>query len=106
MKPIRIVQERAGDEYYTLLEEVLDTGWFYSGDDCCVGAVVYDEDWLMRQDLNKNLDKVWFVSFYAGDLKRVLELIPFDLKYIAFRRDFGKIKVYEMQRFKKLLGGM
>ena len=106
MKPIRIVQQMAGDEYYDMLEEVLEDGWFYSGDDCCVGAVIYDEDWLLRQNLNKVLDKVWFVSFYAGDLKRALELIPFDLRYIAFRRNFGRIRVYEMKRFKRLLGGL
>jgi len=106
MKPIRIVQERAGDEYYDLLEDALGNGWFYSGDDCCVGAFVYGEEWLGRQNLNKELDKVWFVSFYAGDLRRVLELIPFDLKYVAFRRNFGKIKLYDMKKLKQKLGGV
>ena len=105
MRPIRIVQEQAGDSYYDLMEEVLENGWFYSGDDVCVGAVVYDESWLLRQNIN-SLDKVWYVSFYAGDLKRVLDLIPFDLKYIAFRRDFGKIKIYDMKKLKQKLGGM
>ena len=106
MKPIRIVQEMLGDEYYELMEEALDHGWFYSGEDCCVGAVVYDEAWLMRQDLNKELDKVWYVSFYAGDLRRVLELIPFDLRWVAFKRDrnHDKIKIYDMQNLKKKLG--
>ena len=106
MKPIRIVQERARDDYYDMLEDVLENGYFYSGDDCCVGAVIHDEDWLLRQNLNKVLDKVWFISFYAGDLKRVLELIPFDLRYISFRRDFRKVKVYDMKKFVKRIGGL
>lgn len=106
MRPIRIVQEALGEEYYDLMEEVLDGGWFYSGDDCCVGAMVYDEEWLLRQNLNKELDKVWYVAFYAGDLRRVLELIPFDLRWVAFRRDFGKIKIYDMKKLKQRIGGM
>ena len=107
MKPIREVQEMLGDEYYDLMEECLDDGWFYSGEDCCVGAVVYHEDWLLRQNLNKELDKVWYVSFYAGDLRRVLELIPFDLKWVCFKRnhDHDKIKIYDMQKLKQRLGG-
>jgi len=28
------------------------------------------------------------------------------LKYIAFRRDFGKIKIYDMKKLKQKLGGM
>jgi len=61
---------------------------------------------LLRQNLNKVLDKVWFISFYAGDLKRVLELIPFELRYISFRRDFRKVKVYDMKKFVKRIGGL
>ena len=106
MNPIRMVRENLGDEYYDLVEECLEDGWFYSNPVCCIGAMVYDEEWLEKQNLNKELDKVWYVSFYAGDLKAVLDLIPFDLKWLAFRRNFGKIKIYDMEKFKKKLGGM
>lgn len=105
MRPIEIVRRDAGEHYYDLMEEVLDGGWFYSGDDCCVGAMVYDEEWLSRQNTNKELDKVWFVSFYAGNLMRVFDLMPFDLKYVAFRRDFGNVKVYDMAKLKQKIGG-
>ncbi len=106
MIPIRAVKKMLGDEYYDLVEEVLEEGWFYSSPECCVGAMVFDEKWLERQNLNKELDKVWYVSFYAGDLKAVLKLIPFDLRWLAFRRDFGKVKIYDMKKFKRKLGGM
>ena len=109
MKPIRKAQEMLGDdEYYDLMEDALEHGYFYSGDDCCVAAVIYGEEWLARQNLNKDLDKVWYINFYAGDLKRVLELVPFDLKWVCFKRDrdHDKIKIYDMKQLLKRIGGM
>jgi len=105
LKPILTIQEMLGYEYYDLMDEVLEDGYFYSGDDCCVGAVLYGKDWLLRQDIDKSIDKVWYVCFYAGDLKRVLELVPFETELIAFRRNFGKIKVYDMKKLLKRIGG-
>jgi len=97
-----------GDEYYDLVDEALENGYFYSGDDCCVAAVIYGEDWLLRQRLNKDLDKVWYVSFYAGDLKRVIELVPYGLKWVCFKRnhDHSKIKIWPMEKLLKRIGGM
>lgn len=71
-------------------------------------ATEENRECLLRQNLNEksliepnlnNLDKdTWFIYVYAGNLKRVLELIPHRRKFVAFRRDMGKIKVYEMEK--------
>ncbi len=108
MTPIRAVKEMLGDEYYDLVEECMEEGWFFSNPRCCIGAMVYDEEWLERQNLNKELDKVWYVSFYAGDLRAVLDFIPFDLRWVCFKRNHNhdKIKIYDMKKLKQKLGGM
>ena len=109
MRPIRVAKEMLGDqEYYDLMEDALEHGYFYSGDECCVAAVIYDEEWLLRQDLNKTTGKVWYVNFYAGDLKRVLELVPFELEWVCFKRDnnHDKIKIYNMKKLLKRIGGV
>jgi hypothetical protein len=53
---------------------------------------------------NKVDTDCWYVYLYAGDLKRVLTLIPYTKKYIAFRRNNGPIKVVNMKRFMQKLG--
>ncbi len=107
MKPILIVQQLLGDEYYDLLEESLDNGYFYSGDDCCVGAVIYGREWLEKHELDQDGGDVWYINFYAGDLKRALALVPFNLKRICFKRnhDHSKIKVWNMKTLLNKIGG-
>jgi hypothetical protein len=98
MRPIKQVAHIAGNDYFDMMDECLCNGWVYSGEECCVGAVVADDEFLMEQNLNKD-SSCWYVLFYAGDLKRVLELIPFGCDYVAFRRDYGRVRVYKMDSF-------
>ena len=102
MKPIDTAREwcREHEEcFFSELELHLDCGWVYSGDDCFVMATEEDSTSLMELSLNKTLDTdTWYVYLYAGDLKRVLTLMPFSKKYIAFRRNNGRIKLYEAEK--------
>jgi hypothetical protein len=102
MRPIEIADKWCKDHGENFLEELnkhLDSGWVYSGDDAFVLATELNRECLLRQDINNRLDPdTWYVYLYAGDLKRVLELIPFRRKYVAFRRNNGPIKVYELDK--------
>ena len=88
-----------GEHFYDELDLHLACGWVYSGEDAFVMATLEDSNELTGLSLNKTLDTdVWYVYLYAGDLKRVLSLMPFDKKYIAFRRNNGRIKLYEAEK--------
>ena len=99
MKPIlecKKIMGELGLPFIETLDEYLTNGWVYSGDDAFVMAMPESSWKLFELNLNKEVDKdTWFVYAYIGNLKRVLELIPFPLEYVAFRRNNGKIKMYE-----------
>ena len=98
MKPINEAVELIqsyGDDFDDKFRFHLNNGWVYSGDDCFVMATVEE---LNEIESKKRLTgKTWFVYVYVGSLKRVLDLIPFQLEYVAFRRNNGPIKVYRME---------
>lgn len=98
MKPIHEAVDLVdswGEDFDTQFRFHLINGWVYSGADCFVMATTEN---LIELNLNKPLTgKAWFVYAYVGSLKRVLELIPFHLEYVAFRRNNGPIKVYRME---------
>ena len=84
-----------GDDFDSQFRFHLNKGWVYSGEDCFVMATVEN---LCELNLNKGLTgKAWFIYVYVGSLRRVLDLIPFRLEHVAFRRNNGPIKVYEME---------
>ena len=87
------------ERFIDVLDYHLTNGWVFSGDDCFLMATEENMDYLMRRNLKKGVDTdTWFVYIYAGNLKRVLDLIPFDKKYVAFRRNNGPIKIYSMKK--------
>jgi len=102
MKPILVAKEmckKHGVSFIRKLDQYLTYGFVYSGDDCFIMASLESSEDLARQNLNKNLDAdTWFIYIYAGNLRRVLELIPFNKRYIAFRRDNKADKIYDMKR--------
>ena len=87
------------ERFIDVLDDHLTNGWVYSGEDCFIMASLDSRSALLGFDLNKPLDTdTWFVYVYVGNLKRVLELIPFDKEYVAFRRNNGTVKIYDMQK--------
>ena len=91
--------EANDDDFIAQLDHHLANGWVYSGDDAFVMATEeYSED-LLTSEENKDVDTdTWYVYLYAGSLKRVLELIPYNNKFVAFRRNNGAIKMYETKK--------
>ena len=90
-----------GDDFDAKMRLHLNEGFVYSGDECFVMAKVEDFNDI---DCKKGLTgKAWFVYVYVGSLKRVLELIPFRLEYVAFRRNNGPVKVYDMDKLLRKL---
>jgi hypothetical protein len=107
MKPIETAIlwcEEHDDNFESELENHLCYGWVYSGDDAFVMTTEENLASLLRPDLKKSVDNdTWFVYLYAGNLRRVLELIPHNNKYVAFRRDNGPIKFYETKKLLRKL---
>jgi hypothetical protein len=107
MKPVFKAREMCDDFGYSFIDELdkyLTDGWVYSGDDAFVMASEESLDSLLGFNINKGVDiDTWFVYVYVGNLKRVLELIPHNHKYVAFHRNDKALKIYEM---KKLLNKM
>lgn len=104
MKPIHESVEliqKYGDDFDEKFRFHLNNGWVYSGDDCFIMATVEE---LNEIESKKRLTgKAWFIYVYVGSLKRVLELIPFRLEHVAFRRNYGPIKVYKMDKLLRKL---
>ena len=88
-----------GYDWMRILDYYLTNGWVYSGDDAFVMAELVSRESLIDTESKKALDTdTWFVYIYTGNLKRVLDLIPFRKKYVAFRRNDKATKVYEMTK--------
>lgn len=102
LRPIMECKRRCGElglDFIGALDEYLTDGWVYSGEECFVMAKVASRESLFELNLNKGLDKdTWFVYAFVGNMKRLMEIIPFRLKYIAFCRDNGAIRVYEADK--------
>lgn len=45
----------------------------------------------------------WYVSAAVGDLGALLELLPWQLPFIAFSRRGGATRVYSFERFRELV---
>ena len=98
MKPVMKAKEMAeawGDDFDEQLRFHLNNGWVYSGEDCFVMATV--EDLIEIQSKKRLTKRAWYIYVYVGNLRRVLDLIPFRLEYVAFRRNNGRLKVYETE---------
>ena len=97
------------EEFIAIVDNHLAHGWIYSGEDAFVAATLESKDALNGLHLNKTLDNdTWYVYLYAGDLRRVLELIPlrdeFQTEWVAFRRDNGPIKFYKTDKLLERIG--
>ena len=107
-RPIDLAQkwcDENDENLYAQIELHLGCGWVYSGEDAFVLATEEASADLLTSNLNKDVDiDTWYVYLYAGNLKRVLELIPYNKKYVAFRRNNGAIKVYDTVKLLAKIG--
>lgn len=107
MRPIlqcKKLMKELGLDFMSELDRHLAEGWVYSDDKVFVMATVESRESLLGLNLNKNIDMdTWFVYSYVGNLKRVFELIPFKKKFVAFRRNNGSLKIYQMDKLLKKL---
>ena len=96
--------ETHDERFIDVLDDHLTNGWVYSGEDAFVMASEKSKDRLLRRDINTLDTDTWFVYIYVGNLERVLRLIPFQKKFVAFRRNNGRIKIYNMKRLIQKIG--
>jgi hypothetical protein len=93
------MMEELGLDFLAELDFHLTNGWVYSGEDAFIMATTENLSQIREINSQNCIDKdTWYVYAYVGNLRRVLGLVPFQLKYVAFRRDNGRIKVYDMNR--------
>jgi|TARA_Y100000310_G_scaffold2464_1_gene3191 hypothetical protein len=108
MKPLQTAIDWCdanNEDLIAIVDNHLAHGWVYSGEDAFVVATLESRELLLRPNLNKEVDKdTWYVYLYAGNLKRVLELIPFQMEWVAFRRDNGPIRFYRTNKLLKRIG--
>ena len=102
MKPIlkcKNLIESLGLDFQEALDQHLTNGWVYSGDDAFIMATTENHSQLLEKDSQICVDKdTWYIYGYVGNLRRVLGLVPFKLKFVAFRRNNGAMKLYEMNK--------
>jgi len=102
--PINKAKDMYGDKFYPLLDEFYTNGrYVYSDPDIFVMAYPHVLDILLERNLNKTLDEidVWVIHFFAGDMKRLFEIAPFELKWVAFERNEHRFRVYETEKLKR-----
>lgn len=58
-----------------------------------------DEDITgFRIELTQTPD-CWHIHIASGDLKKVLDIIPYQLPYVSFQRNGGELRRYKLNRF-------
>ena len=105
LTPIDHAKSYYGDNFDAMVSEFLKPyRYLYSGDDFFVMAYPHVTDLLFERSLNKTLDDldVWVLHYFAGDIKRLFEIAPFELPYVAFQRK-GKWKLYRTEELKRRL---
>ena len=105
-RPIDHARKFYGDKFWFMVHQfVRPMRYIYSGDDFFVLAYPHKTNLLFKQNLNKDVDKldVWVIHYFAGDIKRLFEIAPFELPYVAFQRK-DRWKLYETEKLKKKLG--
>jgi hypothetical protein len=104
-RPIDYAKKFYGPRFDSMVAEFFEPNrYVYSGDDIFVLAYPYSIDMLFEQSINKTLDKfdVWVIHYFAGNIKRIFAIAPFDLPFVAFERR-GEWKTYRMDELKRRL---
>lgn len=104
-RPVDHAKKYYGANFDSMVCEFLKPyRYLYSGDDFFVLAYPHISSILFGQNLNKSVDNIdcWVIHYFAGDIKRLFDIAPFDLPYVVFERQ-GKWKLYETDKLKKKL---
>ena len=70
-------------------------------------AMMHNKDFLMGKKSEKELDKLdcWYIHYAAGDVKRLFEIAPYEMKWALFERNNDKLKCYDLDRIRRLING-
>tara|TARA_X000001382_G_scaffold97278_2_gene71644 strand:- start:2148 stop:2372 length:225 start_codon:yes stop_codon:yes gene_type:complete len=70
-------------------------------------AILHNKNFLEKK-IDNNLDKLdcWYVHYAAGDIFRIFEICPKEVKWCAFERGVDKsLKFYKLDRIRRLIYG-
>jgi len=106
-KPIQLAIDRYGSEFEELLIHYSTNGVVYSDNRVFVMAIMHNKDLLFGKKTEKDLDKLdcWYVHYAAGDIKRLFEIAPYEMKWAVFERENQKLKCYDLDRIRRLING-
>ena len=106
--PIQMAIDRYGNELEELLTHYLINGVTYCDNKLFVMAIMHNKELLEGKNSEKELDKLdcWYIHYAAGDMKRLFEICPYELEWVAFERgDFKPLKFYKLDRIRRLSYG-
>tara|TARA_R100000353_G_C6495402_1_gene192789 strand:+ start:34 stop:366 length:333 start_codon:yes stop_codon:yes gene_type:complete len=105
--PIQKAIDRYGNELEELIRHYSTTGVVYSDNRLFVMAVMHNKEILQGKNFKKGLDKLncWYVHYAAGDIKRLYEICPYELTWVAFERGDKPLKFYKLDRIRRLSYG-
>ena len=106
-QPIQLAIDRYGSEFEELLTHYSTNGVVYSDNRVFVMAMMHNKDFLMGKKSEKELDKLdcWYIHYAAGDIKRLFEIAPYEMKWALFERNNDKLKCYNLDRIRRLING-
>ena len=106
-KPMQLAIDHYGSELGELLTHYSTEGVVYSDDRLFVMAVMHNKDFLTGKKSEKEIDKIdcWYIHYAAGDIKRLFEIAPYEMKWAVFERKNQKIKCYDLDRLRRLVNG-
>ena len=106
-KPAQLAIDRYGSEFEELLTHYSTNGVVYSDNRVFVMAMMHNKDFLMGKKSEKELDKLdcWYIHYAAGDIKRLFEIAPYEMKWALFERNNDKLKCYNLDRIRRLING-
>ena len=106
-KPIQLAIDRYGSKFEELLTHYSTNGVVYSDNRVLVMEMMHNKDLLFGKKSEKDLDKLdcWYVHYAAGDIKRLFEIAPYEMKWAVFERENQKLKCYDLDRIRRLING-
>ena len=105
--PMKLAIDHYGSDLGELLAHYLINGVVYSDDKLFVMAMMHDKDFLMGEKSEKDIDKLdcWYIHYASGDLNRLFEIAPYEMKWAVFERENQKLKCYNLDRIRRLING-